>query len=288
MSRTAAVTYEQVVVAAENLIAEGVIPTAELLRSRLGNVGSLGTCQAHLLEWRSRQGVTQPVTRILPADVQSAVFKFIDEETTRCNGELAQQVELAKREIDDLAADNEEQANLVRQLQAKLVEQATYKAKQEGHLAQLLEELSSAREETLVERRERERIQLELSKLESRFEAHASFENELRQLRVDFEAQRQACVQAEQNAALLKAQEQILGIQGAELKVAVSLQAHIHGSDGKVQVHVKPARSLHAAVRPRKKVGGPAESGKSTRVLPASTPSHPAEEPGGPRQAKLC
>lgn len=160
MGRIAAVTYEQVATAAEQLHAEGATPTAKLLRSRLGNAGSLGTYQTHLAQWRSKQGNIQPVTRTLPPDVQRAVFKFLDEEVSRSIDELAQQLEQARHEIEDLAADNDQQTSLASQLQAELAAQAAGMARQEGQLSLLQEELRSAREETSMERREAEAAKL--------------------------------------------------------------------------------------------------------------------------------
>jgi BMFP domain-containing protein YqiC len=48
-------------------------------------------------------------------------------------------------------------------------------------------------------------------------------------LRAEFEAQRQACVHAEQSAAVLKAQKEILEAQLAELKEATLRQIQIRG-----------------------------------------------------------
>jgi chromosome segregation ATPase len=289
MSRVAAVTYEEVAVAAEQFLAEGVTPTAKLIRSRLGDQGSLATLQRHIVEWRSSQGSTRPLTRILSPEIQRAVFKFIDEEVARVNHELAQQVEQAKRDSADLAADNEEQTTLVRQLQAELEEQATFRAKQDGQLARLLEELGSTREEAAVARREAERARLELSKVQPRLDAHASLENELRQLRADFEAQRHACVHAEQNAAVLRAQREILDAQLAELKESALKQTQIRG-DGSGNGDASAAfgrtpQTTRRRARNAKGVGEPTGPNPGHGSGAAASSS---EEPGDPRQARLC
>lgn len=288
MGRTAAVTYEQAAEAAEQLQAEGLTPTAKLIRSTLG-AGSLATLQRYITEWREKPERAQAVTRILSPDIQRVVFKFIDQEVARANCQLMQEVEQARRDMDDLAADNDEQANLVRQLQAELAEQATLMVRQEGHLARLLEDLSNARDETLVERRERERMQIELGKLESRLDAHASHEGELRQLRAGFEAQRQACVHAEQSAAVLKAQKEILEARVEELKKAASPHAGFHG-DGSDDGHA----SMATEHTPRTSIRH-ARNGKGAGTPPGQDPAHPSgaaasvpEELDDPRQARLC
>lgn len=289
MGRTAAVTYEQAAEAAEQLQAEGLTPTAKLIRSTLG-AGSLATLQRYITEWREKPERAQPVTRILSPDIQRVVFKFIDQEVARANCELIQEVEQARRDMDDLAADNDEQANLVRQLQAALAEQATLMARQEGHLARLLEELSSAREETLVERRGRERLQIELGKLESRLESHASHEGELQRLRADFEAQRQACVHAEQSAAVLKAQKEILEARVAELKKAASPHTRIHGDGSDDDGHAGVAsedtpRTSSRRARNAKGAGTPPDQDSAHPSGPAS--SVPVQ-PDDSRQSRLC
>lgn len=291
MGRIAAATYEQAAAAAEKLAADGVIPTAKLIRSLLGG-GSLSTHQGYIDEWRSKPKGDTPVTRILSPDIQRAVFKFIDHEVARANSELTQDVEQARRDIHDLAADNDEQANLVSQLQAELAEQATSKAKQEGHLARLLEELSGAREEILAERRERERIQLELSKLASRLEVQGSVEGELRQLRADFDAQRQSCVHAEQNAAVLKAQKEILEAQVAELKEAASTQARLRG-DGSGDGHAgmgaeRTARTSRPRARNANDAGTPPRQDPALASGAAASVPEESGDPGDPRQARLC
>jgi chromosome segregation ATPase len=280
--------YEQVAAAAEQMQAEGLTPTAKLLRSMLGNTGSLATIQRHVVEWRSRQGSGQSVIRILSPEIQRVVFKFIDEEVCRSNGELIQQVEQAKRDLADLIADNEEQTNLVRQLQAELADQATFRAKQDGQITRLLEELSSAREEASVERRESELARLELSKVQARLEGHASLENELRQLRVDFEAQRQACVRAEQDAAVLKAQREILEARLAELKEAASPQTVACG-DGSRDGQASMATERTPKTT-RRRAGNSRESEAPSGQDPvhASGAASVPTEPGDPRQARLC
>jgi DNA repair exonuclease SbcCD ATPase subunit len=288
MGRASTVSYEQVAAAAEQMQAEGLTPTAKLIRSMLDNTGSLATIQRHVVEWRSGQRSGQSVTRILSPEIQRVVFKFIDEEVCRSNGELTQQVEEAKRDSAALVADNEEQTNLVRQLQAELADQATFRAKQDGQITRLLEELSSAREEAAAERREAELARLELSKVQARLEGHASLENELRQLRVDFEAQRQACVRAEQDAAVLKAQREILEARLAELKEVALPQTLAYGDgSGDGQASMATERTPKTTRRQARNSRESEEPSGQDPVHASSAASVPTE-PGDPRQARLC
>lgn len=289
MGRVAAVTYEQVAAAAAQAQAEGLTPTAKLIRSMLGNMGSLATHQSHLEKWRLKPESTQTATRILSPEIQRVVFKFIDEEVSRINGELTQQVELAKRDAADLAADNEEQSNLVLLLQAETAAQASIKSRLDGQLAQLSDELARARADAATARNDTERAQLELAKVQVRLEAHNTLECELRQLRTEFEAQRQAHVSAEQNAAVLTAEKHILESQLAELKQIVSSQTRIQGNGSPER---KPSTGSGGAARgntsrARKTDGKENLLENDHGPVPSSAGNGP-ETPSDPRQATLC
>ncbi len=288
MGRIAAVTYDQAAAAADQLQAEGLPPTAKLVRSRLGDVGSLGTIQKHLMEWRSGQGDTQQVTRMLPPELQRAVFKFVDEEVSRINSELRHQVEQQTREIADLAADNAEQTRLVSELRADLAEQARFKDNQDGQLTRLLDEVKAARDETALERREAELARHELAKMQSRLEAQAPLESELHQLRADFEAEREVRVRAERDAAVLQAQKEILEARVAELKEAVPAQNHANGANVEEHTGREPAHSPQSSTRPSRTTGGSGDPHSSAPEHAAGSATPLAGEPGDPRQAKLC
>lgn len=288
MGRVAAVTYEHVAIAAEQLKAEGLTPTAKLVRSRLGDVGSLGTIQRHLMEWRLGKGEPQQVARMLPPEMQRAVFKFVDEEVSRINGELTQQVERQSREMADLAADNEEHTRLVRQLRAELAEQAKLRDNQDGQLTRLLDELKAARDEIALQRRETELARLDLTRMQSRLEAQAPLEGELRQHRADFEAEHEARVRAERDAAVLQAQKDILEARVEELKEAASTQPPVHGARSEERIGKKPERSPQTPTRRGKKVEGSGEPGiRSPEHASGAVPPE-VGEPGDPRQPKLC
>ncbi|WP_313035691.1 DNA-binding protein, partial [Massilia alkalitolerans] len=280
--------FEQVAAAAEELQAGGLTPTAKLVRPMLGSTGSLATLQRHIVEWRSRQGSVQPAIRILAPEIQRVIFKFIDEDVARANTELTQLVEQTRRDADDLAADNEEQTDLVRQLKAELADQATRGAQQEGQIARLLEELGSARDEAAVERREAEQARLELGKLQLRLDTCGSLENELRQLRAGFEAQRQACVHAEQNVAVLKAQREILEARLVELKEAASPTPTRGKRNADSQARAETEQRLPTVSR-RSRNGN--TTGKSSAQDPPGASAAVTDapvEPGDSRQARLC
>lgn len=128
-----------------------------------------------------------------------------------------------------------------------------------------------------------------VSKLESRLDAHAEHEGELQQLRADFEAQRHACVDAEQNAVVLKAQKEILEARVAELKGTASTQTRIRTD------RIDDAHGGTASGRTPRTGSRRARSAKGADTPPGQNPAHPSEDAASvseelddPRQARLC
>jgi hypothetical protein len=281
MGRHAAVTYEQIATAAEQLQADGLAPAAKLVRTKLGSVGSLATIQKHLVVWRSKQGGTQSVTRILPSEFQRAVFKFLDEEVARINGELRQQVEQAERDTADIAADNEQLTALVSQLRAELADQASLKDKQDGQICRLLDELEAARAETANERCEAELARHELTKIQARLEAQGPLERDLRQLRIEFEAERENRVFAEREAAVLKVQKDGLEARILELKEAMSTRAHIDAAHDNEHAGTQPEHSPQASSRHSKEAEGSGQPSTAHSGLDSDlAPSFVSEQSG--------
>lgn len=288
MGRQAAVNYEHIAAAADQLQLEGLTPTAKHIRTRLGSVGSLGTIQKHLMEWRSKHDGTQSAARLLPAEVQRAVFRFLDEEIFRINGELRQQVEEAQRGTADIAADNEELTMLVSRLRAELADQASLKDKQDGQLSRLLDELKAAREETERERCEAELARHELTKIQTRLEGQAPIERELHRLRADFETEREIRVCAEREAAVLKAQKDSLEARIVELKEAASTHARVHGSGSDQHVGNQPEHCSLAVTNPGKEAESNAELSATSSQPALDSATNAAGEQSDPRQARLC
>lgn len=288
MGRIAAVTYEHVALAAEQLQAEGLTPTAKLLRSRLGDVGSLGTIQKHLTEWRSGKRNFQQVTRMLPPELQRVIFNFADEEVSRINGELKQQVERQSREMVDLVADNEEHARLVGQLRAELAEQAKLRANQDGQLTRLLDELKAAHDELALQRHETELARLDLTKMQASLEAQGRLESESRQLRAHFEAEHEARVRAERDAAVLQAQKDILEARIEELKRTPSAQPPVSCTRSEERIGKNSERSPQATARHDKKAHGSRELGSLDAEQASDAASPEVREPDNPSQGKLC
>lgn len=218
MGRDAAVTYEQVRAAAETIVANGTKPAARLIRQMLGNVGSMGTISKFLQQWRASQQ-DQPVSvRMLPPVLQQVILSFADEEAARCRTQIAAELVDCRQELADLAEENEKQVEIVGRQRDQIENLTTEKSVMDGRLAQLHAELTAARNDVIEERRQAELARTEVAKMQLRLDALASLPDDLRQARADLEAQRQACVRAEQTAAVLDAQKSELERRLAEIK----------------------------------------------------------------------
>lgn len=162
------------------------------------------------------------------------------------------------------------------------------KTMQEGHTARLLDELRTAREETAMERRQAEQARLDLAGLQPRFEAQAAIENELRELRARFELQREACVQAEQSAAVLKAQKHILDERVAELTKAASAMGHPHGAGGDESDGKSTKRTLQGSSRRGRTTETPGSTATPEPEAASASTAAAAADSADPRQTRLC
>lgn len=288
MGRTAMVKYEQVASAAEECRSIGRTPTAKLIRQLLGDVGSYGTIQKHLLDWQSSRGEA-PATRMLPQELQEAVFRFVDEEGCRINRALRQDLESSKDALRDLAEDSERWFEDADRLRAELVTHSREKAERDGRIARLLDELAATREERNFERHDAERARHELAVAQARLDTLLTLEEEYRKLRAEFEAQREACARAEQNAAVLAAQKAGLEVRLAEIKETDSAKDGARGArdDGHGD---KPARTARTATARSKTVlrtkDGPGTSKRKQLDETSAGINEDSEE--DPRQCKLC
>lgn len=84
------VSYENIVAAAENIVAAGGKPTLRGIRKHLGT-GSLGTIQQHLKAWRQGRAPAAPVDASLPSSLQSSALP----------AEIAGQAPVARADLNE-------------------------------------------------------------------------------------------------------------------------------------------------------------------------------------------
>ena len=210
MGRQALVTLDHVKTAVAALQAEGRNVSSRSVREKLGNVGSMGTINKLLQQCAGDKAETPSSLRQLPPDLQYAILDFADHQANDVRQQIADQLMQCKREMDDLAEANEQLTTMIDDLREQLVRVMSDKANIEGQVKQLTEELAGARKEITAERRATEATRVELIKLQMRTEALAPLESELRDARVECEAQRRASARFEQAAAVLEAQRLVL------------------------------------------------------------------------------
>jgi len=222
MGRQASVTIEHVKAAVAALRAEGGKVSSRAVREKLDNVGSMGTVSRLLQQCLGEKDNTPDSLRQLPPELQHAILVFADQQAEIARRQLAEELIGCKQEMRDLAEDSEQLTATIEDLREQLAHATFNGATVEGRVAQTLDELAGAREETTVERRAAETARVELAKLQLRVQALESVEGELRDARAQHDRQRSECARAEQAAAVLEAQKLALGDQVQELKGEVA------------------------------------------------------------------
>jgi len=218
MGRQASITLEQVRAAVAALRAEGKRVSSRAVREKLGDTGSMGTISKLLQQCMGESDETPDSLRQLPPELQQSVFAFVDQQANNARRQIADELIGCKHEIADLAEENERTTATIEDLRGQLARATAHQATVEGRIEQLVGDLAGAREETAAERRAAENARVDMARLQLRVEALAPLEGELHDTRVRCEAQRDACVRAEQAAAVLGAQKLALDSQVQDFK----------------------------------------------------------------------
>lgn len=206
MGRQALVTLDHVKAAVEALQVEGRNISSRTVRDKLGNVGSMGTINKLLQQCLKTEKETPSSLRQLPPELQRAVLNFADHYAGDARKQIAEELISCKQDMDDLAEANEQLTSMIDDLRDQIMRTMAEKSNLEGQVAQLTKELSGARDETTAERRAGEMARIELIKLQTRIEALAPLESELRDTREQCEALRNANARAEGTVNALEAQ----------------------------------------------------------------------------------
>jgi chromosome segregation ATPase len=218
MPREAAITYEQVAAAAEALKSDGLRPTARAIREKLGGVGSMQTILKLQQAWKAGQERQRDPGQGIPTEVQRAILEFLDVRMTDARASLAAELSELRKEMEGLAAENDQLTSELEE-QAKLMHGlATERANTEGRATQLSAEVERLRAELLEERQRAEKAHIELSRAELRLDAMPRLEAELETYRQSYENEHQARIAAEQSAAVLAAQKTDLQSRLTEIK----------------------------------------------------------------------
>lgn len=219
MPREATITFEQVVNIAEAIKASGGRPTSRAIRERHGT-GSLGTIQKLLQRWDLGQAHQLQTTLSLPPTLQRAVLDFVGAEIADGRSELERRLSDAQQAIQDLADENERQAEELEALRRDISSTENDRSALEGRLAQLAVDLSAARAEVSQERSFAESARTELAKAYLRLETMPRLEAEMETVREEIRLERAQRIAAERSVAGLDAKSE-----GLEARLADTVEA---------------------------------------------------------------
>jgi len=199
-----ALTYEQVAEAAERMTARGEVPTLRSARAELGS-GSQGTIQKHLARWRvdreaSRHSGTMPSPELL-----AQIRKEIAQAEERADNTLRQNLDLARKELDEMGEDNEAKDQRLAELERLLEEQRTLCHRQTGRIGQLENQLAALQHQEEEARKTRDMLLGSLAKAEVRLEALDPLKAEREELRDQRDREKDARIKAEKEAAVAEA-----------------------------------------------------------------------------------
>jgi len=282
MGRDASVTDQQVYDVADELQRNGEKVSVRAIRRMLGGVGSMGTITKFAQQWREKNGrAAEAGPRALPIKVQRAIFEHTDQEVARAQADLDEELHEARRDLVALADNNEQLTLQLENLHAYVKRLEGDNAVLEGRIAQLLDDLGAVRNETAAERRNAEIGRTELALTKQRLESLVPLEQELLQLRADFETQREARVRAERAAAVLEAERANLAQRLTEMKPNPSRD---HGSNGD-----EPRRRQKGSTERHHTAAEGLLTNEGCNPVPVSADTPTADlESDGAKQMDLC
>lgn len=207
MARTG-ITFEQVEAAADAIRGEGLQPTINAVRERLGT-GSPNTIHRHLTAWRSARPQAVTVTTELPASLTNAIATEIERAAASARAEIESKLVQAQTEAAELATVGEaleaERDELIEQVAGLTTERDTLAGKAEQQAADIkaqAERIEREQQAAEAARVELARAQL---KIESSVEKLADQAAEVKRLRDALDTETKSRIVAEQQAAVLTA-----------------------------------------------------------------------------------
>lgn len=203
MAREATITKEQVHAVADALVAAGVKPTARSIRERLGR-GSMATVLRMFQQW---QAGSPPMTKStnLPPEIALILSRHIESEVGMARAELEERVAERDVAIADLIAECESGRDELTEAENERDMALLEKAKVEGELARMREQIESLAEEARRHLRDAEAARTELAKANLRLEAMPRLESMAEELTRRAESMRVRAETAERCSAVLEA-----------------------------------------------------------------------------------
>ena len=215
MPREATITYDQVVLYAEAIKAEGGKPTPRLIRDRHGS-GSFGTIHKLFQQWESTQALAIEAALSLPPSVQRAILEFVRHELSVGRTDLEERLCQVTTSAEDLATENDRQAALIDEQLATIENLRGEKAALAGRLAEIETAIGTHREDAVRERLAAEAARTEVAKLMLRLEDLPRLEAELAELRKEYQLIDRSRQEVEKELAVSGAAYQSLELSKSE------------------------------------------------------------------------
>ena len=248
------VTYEQVIGAAEGLVAEGKQPTIRGVRERLRDSGSPNTIHRHLNKWRDTRMQGAARASELPASIAKEIHQEIARAVAEVRAETGDRLVQVQAEASELAAVGEalevERDDLFEQVRMLTSERDVLA----GKAAEQAEEMVRLGKDVERERRVAEEARMAAMQARLSIEGQEKILSELRveieRVRVDLLQEREARIEAQRNHASLDAHssslaDRVLELQGRERMLAEQV-ASLHDELANTRREVQ-ARAIEAA-----------------------------------------
>jgi len=207
MARTG-VTFEQVEAVADAIRGEGLQPTINAVRERIGT-GSPNTIHKHLTAWRSARPQAVTVTTELPVSLTSAIATEIERAAASARAEIESKLVQAQTEAAELANVGEaleaERDELIEQVAALTTERDTLAGKAEQQAADIKAQAERIEREQQAAESARVELARAQLKIESSVEKLADQAAEVKRLRTALDTETKSRIAAEQQAAVLTA-----------------------------------------------------------------------------------
>lgn len=235
------ITYNEVALAIDALIAGGEEPTINRVREHLGT-GSPNTVHRHLTAWRASRPVEQRKAPELPADLASAIVREIERQASEARSDVEKALVEAQKESVTLAKSGEEIEELNGSLEEKNAELAAERERLTALSDERHDEIKNLNGKLDAERKSLEEAHIAIAqgrnKIESLELVTVELKDRIKELSGELKAAEKGCVNAEKAAAVSEAKLE------SELKVSADLRAQLETMTRKHDELSTEARSL--------------------------------------------
>lgn len=203
------ISYEQVVVAIEELVGSAKQVTIKGIRDVLGT-GSPNTIHRHLTEWRNSRANGTVVCATLPEVLTGVIARELDRVAAQARAEIEDQLSQAKIEALELATAGEALEVEIETLKASIAAITTDRDAVSAVASERQKEIIELSNIVRREQKDSESLRVELAKLHLKYDLsikeHSELSDEISRLRKEYENVRQGYVDAERNRAVFQAQ----------------------------------------------------------------------------------